>query len=166
VFLRKTSRFVGAIILFSAFSLAIPAADALAGQGRGGGQAKKADKADKADKDKADKDKADKKDGRPEAIAVDRDGHIRVIREYARGGSLPPGLAKRESLPPGLRKQLRERGALPPGLQRRLVPVPAYLVTRLPPVPPYYRRYFAGDDLIVIDTRTHRIAVIILDVWR
>jgi hypothetical protein len=161
VFLRKTSRFVGAIILFSAFSLAIPAADALAGQGRGGGQAKKADKADKADKDKA-----DKKDGRPEAIAVDRDGHIRVIREYARGGSLPPGLAKRESLPPGLRKQLRERGALPPGLQRRLVPVPAYLVTRLPPVPPYYRRYFAGDDLIVIDTRTHRIAVIILDVWR
>jgi hypothetical protein len=176
VFLRKTSRFVGAIILFSAFSLAIPAADALAGQGRGGGQAKKADKADKADKDKADKDKADKdkadkdkadkKDGRPEAIAVDRDGHIRVIREYARGGSLPPGLAKRESLPPGLRKQLRERGELPPGLQRRLVPVPAYLVTRLPPVPPYYRRYFAGDDLIVIDTRTHRIAVIILDVWR
>ncbi len=159
--MRKTSRFVGAIILFSAFSLAIPAADALAGQGRGGGQAKKADKADKADKDKA-----DKKDGRPEAIAVDRDGHIRVIREYARGGSLPPGLAKRESLPPGLRKQLRERGALPPGLQRRLVPVPAYLVTRLPPVPPYYRRYFAGDDLIVIDTRTHRIAVIILDVWR
>jgi hypothetical protein len=161
VFLRKTSRFVGAIILFSAFSLAIPAADALAGQGRGGGQAKKADKADKADKDKA-----DKKDGRPEASAVDRDGHIRVIREYARGGSLPPGLAKRESLPPGLRKQLRERGELPPGLQRRLVPVPAYLVTRLPPVPPYYRRYFAGDDLIVIDTRTHRIAVIILDVWR
>ncbi len=159
--MRKTSRFVGAIILFSAFSLAIPAADALAGQGRGGGQAKKADKADKADKDKA-----DKKNGKPEAIVVDRDGHIRVIREYARGGSLPPGLAKRESLPPGLRKQLRERGALPPGLQRRLVPVPAYLVTRLPPVPPYYRRYFAGDDLIVIDTRTHRIAVIILDVWR
>ena len=151
--MRKTRRFVGAIVLFSAFSLAIPAADALAGQGRGRGQAKKADK-------------ADKKDGKPEAIVVDRDGHIRVIREYARGGSLPPGLAKRESLPPGLRQQLRERGALPPGLQRRLVPVPAPLVTRLPAVPPYYQRYFAGDDLLVIDTRTHRIVVIIRDVWR
>lgn len=152
--MRKTSRFAGAIVLFSAFSLAIPTADAWAGQGRG--HAQKADKAKKADK----------KNGKPEAIVVDRDGHIRVIREYARGGSLPPGLAKRESLPPGLRKQLHERGELPPGLQRRLVPVPAPLVTRLPAVPPYYQRYFAGDDLIVIDTRTHRIAVIILDVWR
>ena len=152
--MRKTRRFVGAIVLCSAFSLAIPAADAWAGQGRGHAQ--------KAEKGK----KADKKSGQPEAIVVDRDGHIRVIREYARGGSLPPGLAKRESLPPGLRQQLRERGALPPGLQRRLVPVPAPLVTRLPAVPPYYQRYFAGDDLLVIDTRTHRIVVIIRDVWR
>ncbi|MBI3484974.1 MAG: hypothetical protein HY012_07470, partial [Acidobacteria bacterium] len=30
---------------------------------------------------------------------------------------LPPGLAKRDRLPPGLEKQLRERGKLPPGLQ-------------------------------------------------
>lgn len=151
--MRKTSRIVGAIVLFSAFSLAMPAADALAGQGRGRGNAKKADK-------------ADKKDDKARAIVVDRDGHIRLIREYARGGSLPPGLAKREALPPGLRKQLRERGELPPGLQKRLVPVPAPLLMRLPAVPPYYQRYFAGDDLIVIDTRTNRIAVIILDVWR
>ncbi len=157
--MSKNRRFFAAIVVFSAFSLAMPAADALAGQGRGRGNAKKAEKPEKAEK-------AEKKDGRPEAIVVDRDGHIRIIREYARGGSLPPGLAKRESLPPGLRKQLRERGELPPGLQKRLVPVPAPLITRLPPVPPYYQRYFAGNDLIVIDTRTNRVAVIILDVWR
>ena len=40
------------------------------------------------------------------------------------------------------------------------------LVTRLPPVPAYYQRYFGGNDLIVIDTRTNRIVAIIRDVWR
>ncbi len=101
-----------------------------------------------------------------QAVVIDRSGHVRVIREYGRGGSLPPGLAKREALPPGLQKQLRERGELPPGLQKRLIPVPAPLASRLPPVPPYYERWFAGDDLIIVDTRTHRIAAIIRDVWR
>ena len=161
--MSKTGRTVGAIVLFSALSLAVPAWDAGAGQGRG--QAKKADKAErKADK-KADT-KDDKKVDKTRTIVVDRDGHLRVIRDYARGGSLPPGLAKRESLPPGLRKQLRERGELPPGLQNRLVPVPAPLGARLPPVPSYYQRYFGGDDLIVVDTRTNRVVAIIRDVWR
>jgi hypothetical protein len=158
--MRKTGRIVGAIVLFSAFSLAVPAPDAGAGQG-GRGQAKKAEKAER----KADKKDA-KKDHKTKTIVVDRDGHIRVIREYARGGSLPPGLAKREPLPPGLRKQLRERGELPPGVQKRLVPVPAPLVVRLPAVPSYYQRYFAGDDLIVVNTRTNRVVAIIHDVWR
>ena len=158
--MSKTSRFVNAVILFSAFSIAVPAVDASAAQGRGRGNAGKPEKADKADKAH----KADKKDA--QVIVVDRDGHLRVIQEYAHGGSLPPGLAKRESLPPGLRKQLHEGGALPPGLQKRLVPVPSPLLVRLPPVPIYYRRYFAGDDLIVVNTRTNRIATIIVDVWR
>ncbi len=167
----KRSCFVGAVVLMSAVTLGMPPADALAAQGRGRGAVHKADKADKkADKrdnakaDKADKE-ADKRDN-ARAVVVDRDGHVRIIREYARAGSLPPGLAKRESLPPGLRKQLRERGALPPGLQKHLVPVPAPLATRLPPIPPYYQRHFAGDDLIVVDTRTNRIVAIIRDVWR
>ena len=97
---------------------------------------------------------------------IDRDGHVRVIREYAHAGSLPPGLAKREALPPGLRKQLHERGTLPPGLQKRLVAVPAPLIARLPPVPGYYHRYFAGDDLLIVDARTNRIAAIVPGVWR
>ena len=99
-------------------------------------------------------------------VAIDRDGHVRVIREYAHAGSLPPGLAKRQALPPGLRKQLHERGTLPPGLQKRLVAVPAPLIARMPPVPDYYHRYFAGDDLLIVDGRTNRIAAIIPDVWR
>ena len=60
---------------------------------------------------------------------------------------------------------MRERGTLPPGLQKHLVPVEAPIVTRPPPVPAYYHGYFAGDDLIVVDTRTNRIVLIIRDVW-
>lgn len=35
---------------------------------------------------------------------------------------LPPGLAKRDRLPPGLQKQLERNGHLPPGLEKRNVP--------------------------------------------
>jgi hypothetical protein len=94
-------------------------------------------------------------------VVIDRDGHLRVVREfYARQG-LPPGLAKREALPPGLSKQLRERGRLPPGLQKRLRPVPPELATRLPPVPRFYDRYFADRDLVIVDSRTNQIVSVI-----
>lgn len=165
--MSKNRRFVGAIVLFSAFAVGMPSSNAVAGQGHGKG--KKGEKAEhKREKAEDKHEKKDRKDGRRDdkVVVVDRDGHVRVIREYAHGGSLPPGLAKRESLPPGLRRQLRERGELPPGLQKRLVPVPGELVTRLPALPPYYTRYFAGDDFIVVDTRTNRIVAIVRDVWR
>jgi hypothetical protein len=99
-----------------------------------------------------------------DVIVVDRNGHRRVINEYFTRDGLPPGLAKRRSLPPGLRRQLHERGHLPPGLQKRLEPVPFDLGGRLPPVPRYYSRYFADRDLIVIDTRSNRIIAVIPDV--
>jgi hypothetical protein len=147
----------GIVVLASAIAFGLPPAEAVDGQGRGRGPGK-AQKADKAGK-------AEKNDDRNRPVVVDRDSHRRVIREYGRGGSLPPGLAKRQSLPPGLRKQLRERGSLPPGLQKHLVLVEGPLVIRLPPVPAYYHRYFAGDDLIVVDTRTNRIVALVRDVW-
>ena len=146
----KVSSYVAVVTI--ALTLAGPAA---AAQGRGRGNAK-------PDKPQAGHDEKRKDD---HIIVFDRDAHVRVIHEYARGGSLPPGLAKREALPPGLRKQLHENGALPPGLEKRLVPVPTVLIQRLPPVPPYYHRYFAGDDLLVVDTRTNRLVVIIANVW-
>ena len=130
-----------------------------AAQGHGHGQAKKAEKAEA-------KHKADKvKHGEDDRHVFDRDGHVRVIHEYQRAG-LPPGLAKRQSLPPGLEKQLRERGELPPGLQKRWVGVPGNLSARLPPMPPYYHRYFAGDDLVVVDTRDNTIAYLLRDILR
>jgi hypothetical protein len=157
-----------------AVALALP--PAAAAHGRERGQAKKPDKVEKkadkvekkADKAESKADKAEAKpakhgdDTRPE---FDRDGHVRAIQDYRRDG-LPPGLAMRQSLPPGLAKQLRERGELPPGLEKRWVGVPGNLSARLPPIPPYYHRYFAGDDLVVVDTRTNRIAWLIRDILR
>jgi hypothetical protein len=96
-----------------------------------------------------------------DVVVVDRDGHRRIVTEYYSREGLPPGLARRESLPPGLARQLRERGTLPPGLQKRLTPIPGPLDRRLQPLPPYYSRYFAGRDLIVVDRRTNRIVTII-----
>ena len=94
-------------------------------------------------------------------VVFDRDGHRRIVTEYYSREGLPPGLAKRDSLPPGLAKQLRERGRLPPGLQKRLTPVPAPLDGRLQRLPPYYSRYFAGRDLVIVDRRTNTVAAII-----
>ena len=146
----KVSSYVAIVTV--ALALAAPPAQA---QGRGHEKAKP-EKAQAADKDKGKHD---------QVVVIDRDAHVRVIHEYALRGSLPPGLAKREALPPGLSKQLHENGALPPGLEKRLVPVPVVLLDRLPPVPTYYHRYFAGDDLLVIDVRTNRLVVRIANVW-
>jgi hypothetical protein len=119
----------------------------------------------KPNKDKDKKDKKDKGNGGDAnvVVVVDRDGHSRVVREYVTRGNLPPGLAKRRTLPPGLRKQLVERGALPPGLRDYCAPVPAEWNGRLPAIPAYYTRYFVDRDLIIIDTRNDTLVSLIRD---
>jgi hypothetical protein len=96
-------------------------------------------------------DKGPKHHGRKTYYATTADQH--------RG--LPPGLAKRHSLPPGLAKQLRERGRLPPGLQKRLTPVPSGWRHPHESLGPHQARYFAGRDLVIVDTRTHRVVSIV-----
>jgi len=73
--------------------------------------------------------------------------------------NLPPGLAKRDRLPPGLEKQLRERGTLPPGLQKKIQPVPEDLERRLPPPPEDCgcRRVIIGGDVVLLNVRTNYI---------
>jgi hypothetical protein len=102
--------------------------------------------------------------GRPARFVIDREGHRRVVHEYFTTQPLPPGLARREALPPGLRRQLRERGQLPPGLRNRLVPPPPALIGRFPPVPRYFTRSFVGRDLVVLDNRTRRVVAVIRNV--
>ena len=164
-----TKHSLSLIALVSALALGASAVTALGATGDKPGKSR--EQPGKAKKDQQDKKKGQgaehsnqgnrKTAKKANVLVIDRDGHYRVVREFYAGRSLPPGLAKRESLPPGLSKQLRERGRLPPGLQKRLRPVPPELASRLPPVPPYYRRYFADRDLIIVDSRTNRIAALI-----
>ena len=82
-------------------------------------------------------------------------------REVMRGwyddhqSNLPPGLAKRDRLPPGLEKQLARRGALPPGLQKRLQPCPEDLERRLPPPPPECAHVLIGGHIVLLNRRTN-----------
>ena len=64
---------------------------------------------------------------------------------------LPPGLAKRNRLPPGLEKQLEVRGTLPPGLQKKLYPCPPELVRVLPPPPPNCEHVLVGGHVVLLN---------------
>jgi len=71
--------------------------------------------------------------------------------------NLPPGLAKRDQLPPGLEKQLARRGTLPPGLQKRLQPVPEDLERRLPPPPQDCAHVLIGGHIVLLNRRTNLV---------
>jgi hypothetical protein len=73
--------------------------------------------------------------------------------------NLPPGLAKRDQLPPGLEKQLRERRTLPPGLQKKIEPVPMDLERRLPPPPEgcNCRHVLVGGHVVLVNIKTNYI---------
>jgi hypothetical protein len=71
---------------------------------------------------------------------------------YRGGGSgLPPGLAKRDRLPPGLEKQLRRNGKLPPGLQKKIQPLSASCQVNLPRLPAGWERVIYQDRVILLD---------------
>lgn len=75
---------------------------------------------------------------------------------------LPPGLARKDKLPPGLEKQLQKNGTLPPGLAKRSLP--ADLERRLPPPPRGYERQIVEDATVVlVNKATGKIADIIYD---
>lgn len=85
------------------------------------------------------------------------------IHRYYRS-NLPPGLAKREHLPPGLRKHLVRRGTLPPGLRAQRLPYD--LDRHLSRLPDGYARIRVASDVLLIDARTRVIFDVITDVGR
>lgn len=89
----------------------------------------------------------------------------RIVREYFRseGADLPPGLAKRKSLPPGLQKQLHRTGHLPPGLEKRRLP--SGLKARLPRYDGPYERTIIGNDLILLDPKTGLILDVMQEIF-
>lgn len=84
-----------------------------------------------------------------------RDDREEIHGWYVRHeNNLPPGLAKKDRLPPGLEKQLVVRGHLPPGLQKKIEPVPVDLVRELPPPPPDCKHVIVGGHLVLLNTKT------------
>jgi hypothetical protein len=88
---------------------------------------------------------------------ADHDGDIRGwYRTHY--NHLPPGLAKRDRLPPGLERQLIVRGTLPPGLRGRMQPCPRELEVMLPPPPPNYVHVVIGGNLVLYNRADFQIA--------
>jgi hypothetical protein len=115
----------------------------------------------------ADEDEAGERVRRPlpeSEILFTRDERIIVTDWFRTNRSgLPPGLAKRDRLPPGLEKQVRERGTLPPGLQKKVQPLPFELERQLHRLPTGYRRVVIGGNVILMDETTSVIYDIIRD---
>ena len=82
--------------------------------------------------------------------------HDRELHEWYRANydHLPPGLAKRDRLPPGLERQLVVRGTLPPGLRRQMHPCPVEVEQTLPPPPPGYMHTVIGGHIVLVNRRT------------
>jgi|SRR5579884_2534035 len=78
---------------------------------------------------------------------------------------LPPGLAKREQLPPGLQKQLVRNGKLPPGLEKKIQPLPQPVEAQLPPLPEGIRRVAIAGNVVLWNQKTSVILDVIAKVF-
>ena len=98
-------------------------------------------------------------DGRDDQGGYRYDSHQEAIRGWYRQSEshLPPGLAKKDRLPPGLEKQLVRNGTLPPGLQKRLYPAPVELERRLPPPPPDCAHVLISGHIVLLNRKTNLI---------
>jgi len=104
-------------------------------------------------------DKQDKKDKCNGHDDYRYESHRAEIRGwYSENAShLPPGLAKKDRLPPGLEKQLVRNGTLPPGLQKRLYPVPVELRGYLAPPPPDCAHVLISGHIVLLNRKTNLI---------
>jgi hypothetical protein len=76
---------------------------------------------------------------------------------------LPPGLARRDRLPPGLERQLQRNGTLPPGLQKRVRPLPDVCAARLPRLPRAWSRVVLSGRIILLDPRQRVVDIFWLE---
>src|SRR5215471_8276205 len=91
----------------------------------------------------------------------DRDEFRSWYRHHYDQDDLPPGLAKRDRLPPGLERQLVRRGTLPPGLRKKYYRCPDELERRLPPPPPECQHVLISGHIVLLNRRTN----IVVDIF-
>jgi hypothetical protein len=68
---------------------------------------------------------------------------------------MPPGIAKKDSLPPGIYKQLVRNGQIPPDVVYH--PLPPDLIVQLPPLAPAYQYVIVDDRVLLIQAATRAI---------
>lgn len=110
----------------------------------------------------------DREDG--ENASKDKQGEDKSAKTKGKGKGdskgksrgLPPGLAKKDQLPPGLQKQLERGGTLPPGLAKR--DLPDDLETRLGPPAQDTERAIVDNDVVLIERTTGVVLDVIRDV--
>ena len=106
-----------------------------------------------------DKQKDKDKDHGDDRGSFHYDSHQEAIRGWYSQSqkNLPPGLAKKDRLPPGLEKQLVRNGTLPPGLQKRWYPAPVELEHQLPPPPPDCAHVLISGRIVLLNRKTNLI---------
>lgn len=80
--------------------------------------------------------------------------------------NLPPGLAKRDHLPPGLERHLEKNGTLPPGLQKRVQLLPEACERQLPPLPGGWARVYISGRILLLDPGSRIVDLFFLEKGR
>jgi Ni/Co efflux regulator RcnB len=141
----KSSKLFAAIT----FAIALSCSSSTFAQGNGNGHGKGHNKQHNDDRDDV------------------NDYHYKHHEKEIRGwyveneSSLPPGLAKKDHLPPGLQKHLARNGQLPPGLQKKVYSCPPELERQLPPPPPECAHVLVGGNLVLLNRRTNVVVDIL-----
>lgn len=78
-------------------------------------------------------------------------------RDYEKKG----GKDKKKGLPPGIKMKLERGGTMPPGIAKRYLPDD--LDHQLPPPPHGYERTIVGNDVLLVEIDTGKIADIVTD---
>jgi hypothetical protein len=95
-------------------------------------------------------------------VAFNEDDRLKIRNYYAkhkRYKEVPPGLAKKDNLPPGLQQHIVKYGELPPGLEGRRLPLE--LERTLALLPEGYIRLKVGGDVVLMDEKTRVVVDIV-----
>lgn len=154
-------------ILVVVLALALPSvASQGGGKSKGAGAGKPAAaEAEKEKKGKPEDAERERQAAQGRAFGKDQE---KKIRDWFSNPSnlkgLPPGLAKREELPPGLQRHLERNGTLPTGLQKKVQPLPAKLESQLPKTPAGVKRVVVAGNVVLLEERTSKILDILNEV--
>lgn len=92
-------------------------------------------------------------------LSVDREEIQRYFARYRE--TLPPGLARRDPLPPGVVEHLMRGETLPPGLEGEIQTLPRALEVRLTALDVSLQRGYVDGRVLVWERKTRRLVEVI-----